>query len=343
MLSLPPLAAPPAPLRCRDTLFVWGQRTYVMGVINVTPDSFSGDGLGTDVEAAVALGQAMVAQGADLLDVGGESTRPGHDPVPLADELHRVLPVIAGLRAKVDVPISIDSYKTEVARQAMDAGADLINDIWGLKGETEKARLAAERRVPLILMHNQEGTAYRDLLPDIISSLSQSVSEARRSGVDPGRIIVDPGIGFGKTWQQNLEVLRRLGELKVLGLPLLLGTSRKSTIGVVLDLPADQRLEGTAATVALGIAAGADIVRVHDVHAMVRVARMADAIVRGSAAADGSARWAPGALASHPPTEPAPGMAGSDKTVPPPDSNKAELRQERARETPSPRLGRGPG
>ncbi len=323
MLSLPPLAPPPPPLRCRDTLFVWGQRTYVMGVINVTPDSFSGDGLGTDVAATLALGKAMVAQGADLLDVGGESTRPGHAPVSLEEELQRVLPVIQGLRAETAVPISIDTYKTEVARRALDAGADLINDIWGLKGETEKARLAAARGVPLILMHNQEGTGYRDLLPDIIASLSQSIGEARRAGVDPGQIIVDPGIGFGKTWQQNLEVLRRLGELKVLGLPLLLGTSRKSTIGVVLDLPADQRVEGTAATIALGIAAGADIVRVHDVQAMVRVARMADAVVRGAASGAGSARWAPGALASHPPIEPTAAVAGS--------------------ETPSPGLGRGPG
>lgn len=265
---------------CRDVVFEWGSRTYVMGIINVTPDSFSLDGLGYDVEAAVEQASRFVAEGADILDVGGESTRPGHKPVPLDEELRRVLPVVEALAREFSVPISIDTYKAEVARRAVAAGATMVNDVWGLRADPDMAEAVAAAGVPVVLMHNQDDTEYRNLMDDLIDSLGESVDRALRAGVKWENIIVDPGIGFGKTWQHNLEVLARLAELKSLGRPILLGTSRKSTIGRVLDLPVQDRLEGTAATVALGIAHGADIVRVHDVKEMVRVSRMADAMVR---------------------------------------------------------------
>lgn len=270
------------PTLIRGATFLWGSRTYIMGIINVTPDSFSGDGLGDNVAAAAAQARRFVEEAADILDIGGESTRPGHTPVSVEEELRRVIPAIEAVRAAVSVPISIDTYKSQVARAALDAGADLINDVWGLKQDPELARLAAQRGVPIVLMHNQQGTQYTDLLGDIITGLRESCRIALDAGVPEEQIIIDPGMGFGKNWEQNLVLLRRLSELKALGRPILLGTSRKSTIGKVLgDLPPDQRVEGTAATVALGIAAGADMVRVHDVLAMARVARMADAIVRG--------------------------------------------------------------
>jgi dihydropteroate synthase len=251
-----------------------------MGIINVTPDSFSGDGV-LEPARAVDQGREMESAGADILDVGGMSSRPGHDEIPAADELARVMAVLPGLRRAVGVPISIDTYRYDVAVVAVDAGASVINDIWGLKREPRLAELAAEHNCGLVLMHNQDGTEYGDLVSEVIGSLRHSVEVAEAAGVKRDALVVDPGIGFGKTAEQNLEVLRRLGALKVLGLPILLGTSRKSTIGKVLGLPVEDRLEGTAATVALGIAAGADVVRVHDVAPMVRVARMTDAIVRG--------------------------------------------------------------
>ena len=266
--------------RCEGATFEWGRRTYIVGIINVTPDSFSGDGLGGDLEAAVAQARRFVEEGADMLDIGGESTRPGHTPIALEEELERVAPAVRAVRAAVSAPISVDTSKAPVARAALDAGAEIINDQWGLKRDLGLARLAAERGVPLVLMHNQEGTDYSELLTDVLSSLRESCRLAHEAGVAWEQIIVDPGIGFGKTWEQNLELMRRLGELRRLGRPILLGVSRKSTIGRVLGLPADQRLEGTAAAVAVGIAQGADIVRVHDVRAMARVARMTDAIVR---------------------------------------------------------------
>ena len=273
----------------RDT-FQWGSRTYVIGIVNVTTDSFSGDGLGGDVEAAVTQALAFQEGGADLIDVGGESTRPpgavygqGAASVSADEELGRVLPVIERLNKVLDIPISIDTYKAEVARQAVDAGAVLINDVWGLQRDPELATVAAETGTAMVLMHNQVGTEYRDLLPDVISSLRASIGIARDAGVTSEKIIVDPGIGFGKTVGQNLELLRRLHEFRdALGCPVLVGVSRKATIGVVLGgLPPEDRAEGTAAAVALSIANGADIVRVHDVQAMARVARMSDAIVRG--------------------------------------------------------------
>ncbi len=261
--------------------FAWGTRTFVMGIINVTPDSFSADGVLGDPAVAVELGRGMAEGGADILDVGGISSRPGHQEISVDEELGRVIGVLPGLRAAVEVPISIDTYRYEVAKAAVESGATVINDIWGLQREPRLAELAAQTGSVLVLMHNQDNTTYQDLVADIIESLARSVAVAESAGVARDAIVVDPGIGFGKTAEQNLEVLRRLGELKALGLPILLGTSRKSTIGKVLGLPVEDRIEGTAATVALGIAGGADIVRVHDVAPMVRVARMSDAVVRG--------------------------------------------------------------
>ena len=266
--------------RCGNMEFRWGQRTYVMGIVNVDPDSFSGDGL-RDAESAIDQGKRFAAEGADIIDVGGESTRPGFQPVSAEDELGRVLPVIERLASELPVPLSIDTYKSEVARKAVAAGAKMINDVWELKRDPKLARVAAEAGVPLVISQNQRDSRFHDFFPELIASLKRSIQVALDAGVDWNNIIIDPGVGFGKTVEQNVEIVRRLAELKALGRPILLGTSRKSFIGHVLDLPVDQRLEGTAATVAIGIANGADIVRMHDVAQMVRVARMSDAIVRG--------------------------------------------------------------
>jgi dihydropteroate synthase len=251
-----------------------------MGIINVSPDSFSGDGLST-VDAAVAQAQRFVAESADILDVGGESTRPNSAPITVDEELRRVIPVLERLAGRVKVPLSVDTYKFEVARKALDAGADMLNDIWGLKQESRLAELAAKRGVPIILMSNQREEPVPDIVPVVISDLKRAIDLALDAGVPWENIIIDPGIGFGKTLEQNLELVRRLDELKLLGRPILLGTSRKSMIGLVLELPPEQRLEGTAASVAIGIAKGADIIRVHDVMQMTRVCKMSDAIVRG--------------------------------------------------------------
>lgn len=282
-----------------STTFEWGRRTYLMGILNLTPDSFSGDGLVNAedwVNAALAQAHAQVAAGADILDVGGESTRPGGAPVPLDEELRRVLPVIRALAHEVRVPISIDTYKAEVARQAVAAGATLINDVWGLRMDSDMARVVAETGAAAVLMHNRSqpkdavqeaqlggryvGVDYADLLGDIRRELQTSIDLALAAGVVRERLIIDPGIGFGKTVEQNLELVYRLRELRGLGYPMLVGPSRKSFVGYTLNLPPDQRLEGTAAAVTLCIERGADIVRVHDVAAMNRVARLADAVVR---------------------------------------------------------------
>ena len=259
----------------------WGVRTYVIGIINLTPDSFSGDGLGGDVDAAVDLALRFQDEGADILDIGAESTRPGHKQISLDKELARLMPALEAVAKRVDLPISVDTYKAAVARRAVDAGAVIINDIWGLKAEPELAEVAAKTCAGLVLMHNQKGTQYRDLVPNLVSSLKDSVRTALEAGVPRDNIIVDPGIGFGKTADQNLAVLARLDELKELDCPILVGTSRKSTLGLLLDLPAEERVEATAATVSLAIAGGADLVRVHDVKEMVRVCRVTDAVVRG--------------------------------------------------------------
>ena len=266
--------------------FTWGTRTFVMGIVNVTPDSFSGDGLlapGQPVEAAVRLAGSMADAGADILDIGGESSRPGHATVSAEDELARVIPVIRAVREVLaDIPISIDTTKPVVAAAAIDAGANLVNDVWGVVEDDALARLAAERRLPIVLMHNRAEARYTTLLPEIVADLQRAIERALSAGIAWDDIVVDPGFGFGKTAEHNLALLRDLGSLAILGRPILIGTSRKSTLGRVLDLPPDQRLEATLATTALAIASGADIVRVHDVRENVRAARMADAVVRGA-------------------------------------------------------------
>jgi dihydropteroate synthase len=272
--------------------FRWGSRTFVMGILNVTPDSFSGDGLlaeggGDPVASAVVQARRMVAEGADILDIGGESTRPGHEPVPIDEERARVVPVIAALRAVLpDTPLSIDTTKPAVAEAALAAGADLINDVWAVGDDDSLARLAADHGVPLVVMHNREEPVYRTFMPELIADLQRALERAADLGVPWDDLIVDPGFGFGKTPEHNLILLRELDALRMLGRPILLGTSRKSTLGRVLDLPPDERLEATVATTALGIASGVDIVRVHDVEANVRAARMTDAVVRRTWPAD---------------------------------------------------------
>jgi dihydropteroate synthase len=295
----------------------WGARTYVMGILNITPDSFSGDGLlatpnppsskkngvaeggarGVSIEAALAQARNFLAAGADLLDIGGESTRPGSQPVDAEEEKQRVLPVIRAIANEFpDALISIDTFKANIAEAALKAGASLINDVWGLRADPELAAVAARAKAPVVLMHNRSkpanievrerlgkayaGAEYINLLEDVKRELMDSVAIARSAGIPDERIILDPGIGFGKTIQQNLELINHLDEIRLLGFPVLLGPSRKSFIGYTLDLPPDQRLEGTAAAVAVGITRGADMVRVHDVEVIVRVARMTDALIR---------------------------------------------------------------
>lgn len=266
--------------RCGNVEFRWGQRTYVMGVVNVAPDSFSGDGL-RSVDDAVAQARRFVAEGADIIDVGGESTRPDFTPISIEEELERVLPVVERLANELPVPVSVDTYKSAVARDAVVAGARMINDVWGLKRDPEIAQVAADSGIPLVITQNQRDASFHHFFPELVADLERSLQLALKAGVEWSNIIVDPGVGFGKTVEQNLEIVRRLSELKSLGRPILLGTSRKSFIGLVLDLPVDQRLEGTAASIAIGIANGADMVRVHDTGQMVRVVRMSDAIIRG--------------------------------------------------------------
>lgn len=277
----------------------WGERTLVMGVLNVTPDSFSGDGLLTEaayVEAALSQARRFKEAGADILDVGGESTRPGSEPIDAETEAARVLPVVSAIAAEMDIALSIDSYKANVAEAALLAGAHLVNDVWALRADPEMGQVAAAFQVPIILMHNRSdpknaqirarlggryvGVDYEDLIADVKRELMESVELGRGAGIGDQQIILDPGIGFGKTVEQNLTLINQLDRIGDLGYPLLLGPSRKSFIGYTLDLPPDDRLEGTAATVAVGITRGADIVRVHDVEQMVRVTRMTDAIVR---------------------------------------------------------------
>ena len=269
-----------------ETTFDWGTKTFVMGVLNVTPDSFSRDGVGTDVERAVEQALRFQEWGADIIDIGGESTRPASiypdsEMVSMVDELDRVLPVIEALTHLLEIPISIDTYKSEVATQAIASGAEIVNDVWGLTRDPDIGAVIAKSGVPVILTQNQAHTRYRDVVPDVFGRLHELAQNAIELGISKENIILDPGMGFGKTAQHNLQILRRLREFDALDLPLLVGMSRKSTIGYVLDLPVDDRIEGTAATVAISIANGADIVRVHDVKEMARVAKMTDAIVRG--------------------------------------------------------------
>lgn len=255
-----------------------------MGILNVTPDSFSDGGDHHTVDQAIAHALQMIEEGVDIIDIGGESTRPGSAEVSLEEELSRVIPVIQALRQKhqVNVPISIDTYKAEVARQAVLAGADLLNDVWGFQREPEMARVAAEFEVPAVVMHNQVGTHYEgDLIENMLTFFNKTIEIAKEAGMDTRQLIIDPGIGFGKTAQQNIELMGRLFELSALKLPMLLGTSRKSMIGHILDVPPKDRVEGTIATNVLGAMQGADIVRVHDVKAHVRALKVTDAIIRG--------------------------------------------------------------
>ncbi|MEW6224905.1 MAG: dihydropteroate synthase [Chloroflexota bacterium] len=282
------LPGAPAPLAIGSRTFEWGRRTFVMGVLNVTPDSFSGDGLLADGDAADPVARAverarrMVADGADILDVGGASSRPGHAPVPADEEAGRVVPVIAAIAAGLpDVPVSVDTTSPAVAAAALDAGAHLLNDVWGVAPDDALARLAAERGVPIVLMHNREQARYRNVVAEVVADLQRALDRALDAGVAWDDLIVDPGFGFGKTPDHNLALMTELEALLVLGRPILLGTSRKSTLGKLLDLPPDRRLEATVATTVLGVAAGVDIVRVHDVLENVRAARVADAIIRG--------------------------------------------------------------
>jgi dihydropteroate synthase len=257
--------------------FEWGSRTYVMGIINVTPDSFSGDGLGSDIDRAVAQGLRMVREGADMLDVGGESTRPGHQPISAGEEIARTEAVVARLAREAEVPVSIDTYKLEVAEAAVAVGATMLNDIWGLTRSPALAQVAATSNCALVVMHNQDGTDYTgDLMAEIKRFLRASVDRAVQAGVPRERVLIDPGIGFGKTAEQNWVVMRRMVELRELDQPILIGTSRKSFVGKLLDLPVNDRFEGTAATTTAAILRGADVVRVHDVREMTRVVRVAD-------------------------------------------------------------------
>jgi dihydropteroate synthase len=272
--------ASPKPLRIGRTLFEWGTRTYVMGVVNATPDSFSGDGL-LDATLAAERASEMVQAGAELIDLGAESTRPGGDAVDASEEWARLEPVLRAVRAAVDVPLTVDTVKATVADRALDAGADALNDINGLREDPQMASVIARHRCPAILMHNQRGrSSSGDPIADVAVGLEASLRIAERAGIDRDLLILDPGFGFGWTVDENLQLLARAGELRRLARPLLIGTSRKSTIGALLDRPEAERLWGTAATVALAVEAAIDIVRVHDVEQMVTVARLADAAVR---------------------------------------------------------------
>jgi dihydropteroate synthase len=299
--TAPPRPNLPDPSTIGPTTFRWGERTFVMGIINVTPDSFSGDGVlaatgrtgpastgAVDpVEVAVVIARRMVAEGADILDIGAESTRPGHQPVAADEERRRVVPIIEALRSSMpEIPLSVDTTKPAVAEAALAAGADLINDVWGVGRDDALPRLAAANGIPLVVMHNRAEARYTRLLPEILADLQAALERALRLGVRWDDLIVDPGFGFGKTPEQNLELVRELASLRTLGRPILLGASRKSTLGRVLNLGPDQRLEATLATTALAIAGGADMVRVHDVGANARAARIGDAIIRANWPAD---------------------------------------------------------
>lgn len=275
-------------LDCNGIKLKIGERTLVMGILNLTPDSFYGDGIYKNVDFAVEIAKEMCEEGADIIDIGGESTRPGADPVPVEEELERVIPVIKKVRNQINIPISIDTYKAEVAEQAILNGANIVNDISGLRFDLEMRKVVSKYRVPVVIMHikgtpknMQLNPVYEDVVKEIIEYLKDSIEMAKESGIEEDKIIIDPGIGFGKRVEDNLEILRRLSEFKILNKPILIGTSNKSFIGKILNLPIYERLEGTAATVAISILNGADIVRVHNVKEMKRVVTITDAVVRG--------------------------------------------------------------
>lgn len=267
-------------LSCRGHELPIGDRTIIMGILNVTPDSFSDGGNYIRVEDAVRRARQMVAEGADIIDIGGESTRPGFAKVTQEEELQRVIPVIEAISKEVNIPISIDTYKAEVAKQALEAGAHIINDVWGGQADVRMAEVAASYDCPFIITHNRVNPTYSDFLRDVTTDLQLYANQAREVGVREERIILDPGIGFAKTYEQNLFLMNHLRTIVDFGYPVLLGTSRKSVIGLTLNLPPEERLEGTASTVVLGIAQGCGMIRVHDIQAMKRLAVMTDAIVR---------------------------------------------------------------
>ena len=257
------------------------QNCYVMGILNVTPDSFSDGGKWTDKRKAFAHVSQMIQEGAAIIDVGGESTRPGHIQISVEEEIERVVPVIEMIKDNFSIPVSIDSYKSPVVEAALKAGADLVNDIWGLKYERRVADLIAEYQVPCCLMHNRNTPDYKNFLEDVCQDLKDSVEIAKEAGIPDEHIILDPGVGFGKTYEQNLSIIHHLECLKDLGYPVLLATSRKSVIGLTLDLPSDDRIEGTLVTTVLGVEKGASFVRVHDVKENIRAIKMTQAIMKG--------------------------------------------------------------
>lgn len=256
-------------------------KCYIMGILNVTPDSFSDGGKWNNLDNALKHAEQMIEEGASIIDVGGESTRPGHVVISEKEEIERVIPVIECLKKEFDVPVSIDSYKPNVAAAALEAGADLVNDIWGLKHDEKMAELIANAGVPCCLMHNRHNTDYVNFIADMKNDLRETISIAQKAGISKDKIILDPGVGFGKTYENNLTAINHLEELRELGYPILLATSRKSVIGLTLDLPADKRIEGTIATSVMGVLKGASFVRVHDVKENLRAIRMTEAILRG--------------------------------------------------------------
>lgn len=266
-------------MKIENKIFEPSEKTYVMGILNVTPDSFSDGGSYTSIDKAMEQTEKMIQQGADIIDVGGESTRPGHVQIGDEEEIKRVVPVIREIKKKFDIPVSIDTYKSAVAKAALEAGADLLNDIWGFRYDEKMAELAAEYDVPVCLMHNRDNLDYDDFMEDVKKDLQISLDIAEKYGVKKENIMLDPGVGFGKTYEQNLMVMNHLEEIVDMGYPVLLGTSRKSVIGLTLDLPVDEREEGTLATSVLGAIKGCQFVRVHDVEKNVRALKMTDAIL----------------------------------------------------------------
>ena len=266
-------------MKIGNKIFEPSEKTYVMGILNVTPDSFSDGGSYTSIDKAMEQTEKMIQQGADIIDVGGESTRPGHVQIGDEEEIKRVVPVIREIKKKFDIPVSIDTYKSAVAKAALEAGADLLNDIWGFRYDEKMAELAAEYDVPVCLMHNRDNLDYDDFMEDVKKDLQISLDIAKKYGVKKENIMLDPGVGFGKTYEQNLMVMNHLEEIVDMGYPVLLGTSRKSVIGLTLDLPVDEREEGTLATSVLGAIKGCQFVRVHDVEKNVRALKMTDAIL----------------------------------------------------------------
>ena len=263
-----------------DRKFDTENGVYVMGILNVTPDSFSDGGKYTTLDKALKHAEQMISEGADIIDIGGESTRPGHTLISDEEEKSRVIPVIEAVKERFDVPVSIDTYKSGVAEAAILAGADLVNDVWGLKYDEKLAGVISGAKVPCCLMHNRKAPDYGHFMTDCLNDLKETLSFAKAAGIEDGKIILDPGVGFGKTYEHNLIVMKHLDAFRKLGYPVLLGTSRKSMIGLTLDLPADQRVEGTLVTTVMGVMAGMSFVRVHDVEANRRAIQMTEAILK---------------------------------------------------------------